>query len=111
MRLRLAELAWRVHCTLFSAPLPLLLCTGRALGRGLEHRPLHRDDALLEARGARPRERGRLGERRRHLCLAEARVRVVVDRRAEVAREQPLAALLRLLLAALALARWAWSDW
>ena len=42
--------AWRAHCTLSIAPLPLLLCTGRALGRGLEHRPLHRDDALLEAR-------------------------------------------------------------
>ena len=48
VRLRLADLAWRAHCTLFLAPLPLLLCTGRALGRRLEHR----GDALLEARGA-----------------------------------------------------------
>ena len=70
--------------TLLARPLvlalALLLGAGRALGRRLEHRPLHSGDALLEARHTHPREGRRRGERRRDR-VERARRRVVVDGR------------------------------
>ena len=81
------------HASLLIPPLlPRLLGASRPLAGGLEHRPLHRPHALLEAGRARPWEAcggcKSAGERRvRQACLS-----VVVERRAEATRQQ-LAAL------------------
>eukprot|EP00966_Prymnesium_polylepis_P057387 1328838-Prymnesium_polylepis.1 len=82
-----------LQSSLLGALLARLLGAGSALARGLECRPLDGGDTLLEAGRARPRERGGLGKGlAHHVGLAQARFRVVADRGAEAACEQPVAA-------------------
>ena len=80
------------------APLALA-CPCCALTRWLEHGPLDRRYALLEAGWAGPREVRRGCKLTRELGLAQALIRVVVDGRTKAACEQLAAALTGLALA------------
>ena len=70
-----------------SGPLPLL-CACHLLAGGLEHGPLDRHHPLLEAAWAGPREARGGCKLIRELEFAHARVRVLVDGRAEAACQQ-----------------------